>query len=92
MSEKGLDLWTAEELEALAEELRQCEPDARWSAHQRPLEFFDEDDDSVWIRKKAMGLVLVSPWRPGYLRERTPEMIRAIVQVFRRQEQIERGT
>jgi len=90
MSDNEMDLWTAEELGALAEELRQCEPEWRWLARQRMYDFFNLDDDSVWIRARTTDAVLISAWGSRELRERTPGLIKAIVEAFRMQMEIER--
>ena len=78
-------LWAIEECQALEDELAASEPAYTWTAMQRVHDCFDHDDDSLWIRCRDGDLVMASSWDQDDLRSRTPELVRAIADVFRRQ-------
>lgn len=78
-------LWTDEECDKLAAELTTAEPAYIWSAGQRIHDFFDHDDDSIWIRCRNCDLVMLSYWEERTLRTRTPELVQGIADAFRRQ-------
>ena len=73
-------LWAIEECQALEDELAASEPAYTWTAMQRI-----HDDDLVWIRCRNGDLVMASSWDQDDLRSRTPELVRAIADAFRRQ-------